>query len=277
MEKRGEKMMEVGQTIVEDIRTDIVEIGDEFQVEIDRLNAEDNRLRDLSRQTSKDGDRELSRQYFRQAHEVFMERRSLEKQRVELLREKLYVNRAGFNIDIDWATRKPRTVVKIIKGTKSTVDTIAEGLYEFSRFVDESTFPSDDHVVGVRTLKRGDTDFYDPECNDINLNAETGIVDVIHEMGHWLDHNNDGLGKQMRAFYEERTGDQQAKPMDGPYRTYGYMGKDGFIDPHMGISDPDYTEVLSMGLQYFYIDPYKLAKEDPEYFDIVYKSVRTSS
>jgi len=51
--------------------------------------------------------------------------------------------------------------------------------------------------------------------------------------------------------------------------------KDKFIDAYMG---KDYrgqaSEILSMGLQYFYNDPYKLAIKDPEYFNFIYKIVR---
>ena len=35
------------------------------------------------------------------------------------------------------------------------------------------------------------------------------------------------------------------------------------------------TEIISMGLEYFYSDPLKLAKDDPDYFMFMYDVLRT--
>ena len=49
---------------------------------------------------------------------------------------------------------------------------------------------------------------------------------------------------------------------------------DNFIDVYMGKYYKDASEILSMGLQYFYSNPVELMTKDPEYFDFIYNLVR---
>jgi hypothetical protein len=72
--------------------------------------------------------------------------------------------------------------------------------------------------------------------------------------------------------------------MNSAAQTYDYSSRertrvDRFIDPYMG---KNYvwggrryaTEILSMGLEMYYSDPIRLAREDPEYFDFIYAVTR---
>ena len=50
--------------------------------------------------------------------------------------------------------------------------------------------------------------------------------------------------------------------------------KDKFIDPYMGkIYNDGATELLSMGLEMLYRNPTKLAREDPELFNLILKII----
>jgi hypothetical protein len=105
---------------------------------------------------------------------------------------------------------------------------------------------------------------------------------VIHELGHWLE-DSGGIGFRQKVFdfYENRTAGYRLEKMPG----IGYSAKektrvDKFIDPYMGkdyttlTGERDATEILSMGVEYFYKDPVQLATEDPEYFDFIFDLLR---
>ena len=104
-----------------------------------------------------------------------------------------------------------------------------------------------------------------------------GVVNktVIHEMGHYLEDASGKVHREIMEFYSKRTKGCPLEWLGSGYRTDELTRKDKFIDAYMG---KDYkgeaSEILSMGLQYFYDDPYKLAIKDPEYFNFIYKIVR---
>ena len=51
--------------------------------------------------------------------------------------------------------------------------------------------------------------------------------------------------------------------------------RDKFIVPYMGkIYSQGATEIVSMGMEFLFADPVKLAKEDPEYFDFMIDLLR---
>jgi len=104
-----------------------------------------------------------------------------------------------------------------------------------------------------------------------------GVVNktVIHEMGHYLEDASGKVHREIMEFYHKRTKGCPLEWLGSGYGKDELTRKDKFIDAYMG---KDYrgqaSEILSMGLQYFYNDPYKLALKDPEYFNFIYKLVR---
>jgi hypothetical protein len=110
---------------------------------------------------------------------------------------------------------------------------------------------------------------------------------VVHELGHWLEDGASFIRAKAYDFYERRTAGEKLQRLS-TVTGRGYSSNertrlDKFIEPYMG---KDYmsrwgkknyryaTEILSMGLEMFYKDPYRLASEDPEYFNFVLSVVR---
>ena len=98
---------------------------------------------------------------------------------------------------------------------------------------------------------------------------------VIHEMGHYLEDSSSEVHFAVQKFYAERTKGCPLVWMGPGYGRDELTRKDKFIDAYMG---KDYggraSEILSMGLEYFYNDPYKLATKDPGYFNFIFNLVR---
>ncbi|MBA7608783.1 hypothetical protein ES703_15965 [subsurface metagenome] len=98
---------------------------------------------------------------------------------------------------------------------------------------------------------------------------------VIHELGHYVEDSSGMVHREVMGFYHKRTKGYSLEWLGPGYGKDELTRKDKFIDAYMG---KDYkgqaSEILSMGLEYFYNDPYKLALKDPEYFNFVYKLVR---
>ena len=98
---------------------------------------------------------------------------------------------------------------------------------------------------------------------------------VVHEMGHYLEDSSSEIHSAVTKFYAKRTKGCPLVWMGSGYGRDELTRKDKFIDAYMG---KDYRgvahEILSMGLEYFYNDPYKLAVKDPEYFNFIYNVVR---
>ena len=101
----------------------------------------------------------------------------------------------------------------------------------------------------------------------------------VHEFGHWLEENVPGLRDKVVRFLKERTeGEIRARLKDG-YHANEWTKKDKFIDPYMGKVYEKFgktyaTEVLSMGLEYLYDDPVRLARDDPGMFDFLLRLLR---
>lgn len=98
---------------------------------------------------------------------------------------------------------------------------------------------------------------------------------VIHEMGHYLEDSSAEVQFAVQKFYAERTKGCPLVWMGPGYGRDELTRKDNFIEVYMG---KDYggraSEILSMGLEYFYNDPYKLATKDPGYFNFIFNVVR---
>ena len=97
---------------------------------------------------------------------------------------------------------------------------------------------------------------------------------IAHEFGHLLE-KNPTIREQAQAFLEQRTQGEQAEWLGDHYHEREITKRDRFIHPYMGkIYSDGYTEIVSMGLEFLYTQPYQFATNDPEYFDFIVKLVR---
>ena len=129
---------------------------------------------------------------------------------------------------------------------------------------------------------------FDTDTEVLKVGHRDGTVQVVHELGHWLEHNDPTVLRKAIAFYERRTKGEVEQPLrkldKGKKYTPDEKAKpDCFIDPYMGKVYRDEkgtiqaTEIISMGLQLFYEDPGALATQDGEYFDFVYSIIHPTT
>lgn len=157
---------------------------------------------------------------------------------------------------------------------KDKLDGAEKGLAVFNRLVSSSVASGN---VDVSGKGRGRASF----GYKMNFTSGSGTTTFVHEMGHWLEYTNRNVGASARQFRGIRTADDkgtvslrlvtQNKGYDKSERAL----LDKFIEPYMGkVYNDGSTEIVSMGLQYFYSDPLKLAQQDPGYFSFIFNLVR---
>jgi len=96
---------------------------------------------------------------------------------------------------------------------------------------------------------------------------------VVHEFGHVLEsQHNDSLGELSKAWAQSRIAnhegpDGETKHLGPEYEPDEVAAKDGFKSPYTGKFYPGpASEVLPMGLQALFLDPYEFYRDDPELF-----------
>lgn len=151
---------------------------------------------------------------------------------------------------------------------------------EFNKLVSDTNVFWNTYTIDVKKLPpRLTRAFARPERGEIYVldNEERRII--IHEMAHVLEVRA-GLLDKVLAFYDRRTAGEKSEKLstltgDHRYDPSEVAKPDKFMDAYIG---RDYgrhaTEVVSMGLEYMYAEPARLAKEDPDYFDFIYELVR---
>lgn len=111
---------------------------------------------------------------------------------------------------------------------------------------------------------------------------------VVHELGHALEQYDPGIRSMVVNFYKRRTANSPVDTLFGELKIghldfSEYTKPDKFVDKYMGKTygreDISFghnmfaTEILSMGLEMFYTNPVKLAK-DADMFNFIYAVVR---
>lgn len=85
---------------------------------------------------------------------------------------------------------------------------------------------------------------------------------AFHELGHRFEKAVSGILEQEKEFYDRRTEGEELKWLGSGYRKDEKSRKDDFVSPYMGKDYHGYCyELVSMGFQYAYTDPDKLAKD----------------
>ncbi len=100
---------------------------------------------------------------------------------------------------------------------------------------------------------------------------------VVHELGHVLETRDPAIHAEIRRWYNRRTEGEEPSWMGAGYETHEVTRRDAFMHPYIGKEygvESGSSEVLSMGIQYFYEKPMEMATQDPDYFDFVYAVLR---
>lgn len=135
---------------------------------------------------------------------------------------------------------------------------------------------NDDGVIRINYVQAGGRAHYEHARKLISLGNDSPAETVAHELGHAIDQHIPGAQKAVAEFLEYRRAGEAAKPIGEGY------GKDeiGFDDEFrkaFGI-DGRYvgkvyksgaTEILSMGIEKLYSDPYTFIHNDPEFAKLV--------
>lgn len=145
----------------------------------------------------------------------------------------------------------------------------------FNRLVDARVAPR----VAIELVAKADIRaYYNPQDKKIYLQSKDDGWIVAHELGHWLEDANPSVHQKALDFFDRRTSGEARAQLTG-MSAFETGKRDRFIDPYMGREyvyngDRYATEIVSMGIQYFYKDAHTLATQDPDYFDFIFNLLR---
>jgi len=144
------------------------------------------------------------------------------------------------------------------------------GVAEFRKLVGTGTV--DDALIYVEPTRSGRS-FQGGQT--INMSTSSGTKTAIHEMGHWLEEQDSEVYTKAAAFYDRRTAGEKATWLGDNYDKNEITRRDKFLSPYMGKDyGRDTTEIVSMGMEYYWDDPRTFARKDPEYFDFIFDLLR---
>jgi len=107
--------------------------------------------------------------------------------------------------------------------------------------------------------------------------GEYGMKTVVHEFAHWIEQRT-GWNKESWKWVQRRAKGEQLKQLKKLYPNRKFADdewafENKFLDAYIGKKYNNASEVLSMGLEYFYKDPLKFATQDPDMFDFIVHSI----
>jgi SPP1 gp7 family putative phage head morphogenesis protein len=165
---------------------------------------------------------------------------------------------------------------------KEDREAINRGVEAFRRFIGEKTFRRGT-AIEITFAPKGRA-LFDAASQFVRLPDGAPVHVVVHELAHWLEDNHKGIFDEITAFLDRRTAGEQAESLNALTRSNRYRADerakpDKFIIPYAG---KQYyaggsrlaSEVLSMGLEWFYSDPVGFAEKDPDMFEFIYTILR---
>lgn len=88
------------------------------------------------------------------------------------------------------------------------------------------------------------------------------LTAAIHELAHRFEDSVPGLQEAEREFYDKRTAGEREEWLGEGYKEHEKGKKDDFLSAYMGKRNGDGSyELASMGFEYAYTDPIKLAAD----------------
>lgn len=241
-------------------RKRIEEIGQKYKSEIDAAYNEMQQARSVFRKSGL----YLSSPEYRTYYEKTLAYEKIDQRRLNEMRQVLYQDKsAQFQV----------TMSSKVKTSK----TIAAGVEEFKKLIGPGLI--DGQTVGTKLL-RGVNSRASYLNGKINIRYNEDIHTIVHELGHWLEEKNQDIFNDVSAFFNRRTAGYPIEYLGRPYRRDERTIKDKFMHPYTGkiyrnsSGSRTASEILSMGLQFFYQMPLDFAKTDPDYFDFIYNVVR---
>lgn len=240
-----------------------------LNVEYDRLHKEYKTLGRQAMRAMDAGDKEAEDRYYQEQAQKLLEIQRFNADRAEKARAVLYrPTAASFSV---MSKHKPETIKEW-----------ARGIEAFRRFVGAGWL--DRETVRIKVSRKARA-HYDMQQGSINVRLHNERPStIVHELGHWLEDMDREIFQAISEFLARRTAGESPQPLRKWSKFYKKSERtrpDRFISPYMGavyeneVTGARYaSEILSMGLQYFYERPVEFASEDPEYFDFIYDLLR---
>lgn len=206
----------------------------------------------------------------------------LDAKRVELteqmqaaIDEKLGVDRSRLapQYDIDISIDNVDKRKQIERGIKEVAAFYQKPLYGYNLPVKFDPNITRAVFVGRYGLK-GDTNI-----GSIVVDKSTGRSTIIHEMGHFLERESGNVHQLAIDFYLRRTKGSTEEPLGDNYEAHETTKRDHFFHPYVGkvYHNRIVSEVVSMGLERYVTHPVEFAREEPEYFRLLYIMMRGGS
>jgi hypothetical protein len=150
-------------------------------------------------------------------------------------------------------------------------------------------------IMQLKNVRAG----YDPDNRHVfidqnNFDLKPSVM--VHELAHWIEFNKPAYHKRILQFFRKRTDGEMLYDMYHLDRDAGYkvgqefVHKDEFFNPYCGKVYPtkqgrhktkvwdtsvDFpTEILSMGMEKLFDDPFYLINNDTDYFDLLWDIMR---
>lgn len=151
-----------------------------------------------------------------------------------------------------------------------------EGVNGFNRLVSADVAPA--RTVFFTDAPSGRSG-YNSASKFVRLETSADNKEVVHELGHWLEDHNHEVHRKAIEFYQRRTAGEPLEWMGPGYDRSEVTRRDKFLRPYMGKYYTDgrqqiATEIVSMGIEYFYAQPLQMATEDPDMFDFIFNLLR---
>jgi hypothetical protein len=132
-------------------------------------------------------------------------------------------------------------------------------------------------------LIRGNRAYYGLK-KDVHISRKESETTIIHETAHGLEHINTDVLDSAVSFWNHRTKGEKLetlKKLTGiNYRSSEKGKRDKFFnaydgkEPYRANNKIYATEIIARGIEYYWSDPVKMAVEQPEYFDFMYRVLR---
>lgn len=148
-----------------------------------------------------------------------------------------------------------------------------------NRVASRRMFPRDQRSFFISAIKERGRAFYRQATRSIHVAKSDLAGTWIHEVGHAFEYNSPGVYRAAKDFLARRTVGEVPQKLSKlqpglNYRKDEIARPDKFKSPYMGKLYPDATEIVSMGIEWLYKDPYGFAVEDPEYFELIVNILR---
>ena len=156
---------------------------------------------------------------------------------------------------------------------------IVEGLKNFRGFISKKWQPSKTSVdVYVKAKVRAS---YSKAYNRVTLSPSDGVETMVHELGHFLEHDRPELHAKIMEFYNRRTASDTIESLskvtgNKGYAAYEVTKKDDFIDAYIGkfYNRQGSSEILTMWFTEVLTNPTRLIDKDFDYFKFIFNLLR---